>query len=239
MLREERPFESLSMRMTRDSWVIIFADLMALLLTFFVLVYSMNAVNQDRWAAITVSFADQLNPSRPQIELRPAPESKSIQRYEPQAIGLDYLRTVLEQGLRGKGLGSAVTVNRLDDSLVLSFFADKFFLADGDEFNPRGRQVVFEVASLLAQLDNNIVVTGHVNPAYSEQVSGLGHIAFSLSRASAVGDALVKAGFNRPFQILGYGYSRFPDIDQSISLSRRYQLANRVDVVVMEKGRDE
>ena len=41
MLREERPYESLSQRMTRDSWVIIFADLLALLLTFFVLIFSM------------------------------------------------------------------------------------------------------------------------------------------------------------------------------------------------------
>ena len=46
------------------AWMITFADLTALMLTFFVLLFSMSKVETSTWEAIVDSLKHELNPSK-------------------------------------------------------------------------------------------------------------------------------------------------------------------------------
>ena len=238
MLREERPYESLSERMTRDSWIIIFADLLALLLTFFVLIFSMNTLEVKNWNAITDSFANQLDRSATHAGPRSTPIPGAVLKYEAPAISLDYLSTLLRNGLREKGLIKTVRVTRLEDSLVISLLSSDVYTDDPSKLNPRGQAIVFEMAALLTQLKNSILVIGHAAPGEAEAFGDLGAVAFSLKRANSVAIALQSSGYTRPFEVLGQGRTRYDRIAPAASVQRRNRLASRVDVVIMERGPD-
>ena len=238
MLREERPYESLSQRMTRDSWVIIFADLLALLLTFFVLIFSMNSIDAKNWDAITDSFAKQLNSSASRAGPRATSLPQGTLKYEARAISLDYLSTLLRNGLRERGLMPTLAITRLEDGLVISMFTANVYSQDQSALNPRGRAVIFELVSLLSQLKNSVAVIGHAGPDEAAKFGDLNHIAFSLKRASLVAMALQNDGYARPFEVVGRGHSGFARIAPSAKPQRRQRLASRVDIVIMERGPD-
>ena len=239
MLREERPYESLSQRMTRDSWVIIFADLLALLLTFFVLIFSMNSIDAKHWDAITDSFAKQLNSSASRTGPRTTSLPQGTLKYEARAISLDYLSTLLRNGLRERGLMPTVAITRLEDGLVISMFAADVYSQDQSALTPRGQAVVFELVSLLSQIKNSVIVVGHAGPDEAAQFGDLDHIAFSLERASLVAVALQRAGYEPPFEVVGRGHAGFARIAPSAKPERRRRLASRVDIVIMERGPDD
>ena len=46
-----------------NAWMVIFADLTALLLTFFVLLFSMSSVNVAEWEEVISSFSTRLGPN--------------------------------------------------------------------------------------------------------------------------------------------------------------------------------
>jgi chemotaxis protein MotB len=238
MLREERPYESLSQRMTRDSWVIIFADLLALLLAFFVLIFSMNSIEVKSWDVITDSFAKQLKSSAARTGPQSTPLPRRALNYEARAISLDYLSTLLRNGLRDRGLMSSVTITRLDDSLVVSMFTADAYSQDQSGMNPGGRAIVFELASLLSQLKNSVAVVGHASPDEAAEFSNLNHFAFTLERASRVALALQNAGYARPFEVVGKGHSGFAALAPRANPDTRLRLASRVDIVIMEQGTD-
>ena len=52
-----------------------------------------------------------------------------------------------------------------------------------------------------------------------------------------VAGGMAEAGYTGPISAMGYGDSRFQDIDNSIELSERYRLARRIDVIVPERRR--
>lgn len=236
MLREERPYESLSQRMTRDSWVIIFADLLALLLTFFVLIFSMNSIDAKHWDAITDSFAKQLNSSASRTGPRTTSLPQGTLKYEARAISLDYLSTLLRNGLRERGLMPTVAITRLEDGLVISMFTADVYSQDQSALTPRGQAVIFELVSLLSQIKNSVIVVGHAGPDEAAKFGNLHHIAFSLERASLVAVALQRAGYEPPFEVVGRGHAGFARIAPSAKPERRRRLASRVDIVIMERG---
>ena len=47
-----------------NAWMVTFADLTALMLTFFVLLFSMSKVETSHWEAIVDSLKHELNPSK-------------------------------------------------------------------------------------------------------------------------------------------------------------------------------
>ena len=79
-------------------WLIIFADLVALMLTFFVLLFSMSNVTPESWKKMVEALTDALNPT-PEEKIDTAPDVKTNIDlvFRREAINLDYLRAVLEQ----------------------------------------------------------------------------------------------------------------------------------------------
>ena len=79
-------------------WLVIFADLVALLLTFFVMLFSMSNVSVESWQKMVDALTDALNPtSEEKIDTAPDVKTNIDLVFRRQAINLDYLRAVFEQ----------------------------------------------------------------------------------------------------------------------------------------------
>lgn len=217
---------------TDRAWLVVFTDLVSLMLTFFVLLFSMSSVQIDRWKEMVDALSQSLNPIREKVETPPAAQYNIATIFLKRAVNLDYLGAVLGDMVaqdpvlaRGRLLG-------LEDRLVVVLPGDLVFDPGGAAISERGRQALFVLGGVLRNVGNQIGVNGHTDGAPPPEGSGFpSNWELSLARAVAVANSLKRSGYTD--DILAYGYAdsrsgQLPDLPAD----ERRSLARRVDVVI-------
>ena len=215
------------------AWMITFADLMSLLLTFFVLLFSMSQVKLDAWNALVQALSERLNPSVEWTDPALRFDTNAPEAQERRAVDLSYLQRILEEKIATDPLLSRGLILRLDDRLLLSLPADLLFPPGSAAPTPAARNAAAVLASALAFVANQLEVQGHTDP---DPVSGSGQFAsnweLSLARSTAIANAVAEGGYSLPIHVFGLADSRFFDLSTALSEARRMRLARRVDLIL-------
>ena len=214
-------------------WLITFTDLVALMLTFFVMLFSMSSVKIDRWNEMTDALSKALNPTRETTAAVPTAQYNISTVFRRRAINLDYLTAVLKERVENDPLLAAGLLTRLDDRLVLSLSGDRIFPAESAELNEGAKQALFNLGGVLRHLNNQISVDGYMDPAGAGGGAYASIWELSLARAVAVANAFRRAGY--PEDIVSYGYadSRFARLAGVATAERRGDLARRIDIIIL------
>lgn len=223
---------------TRQAWLITFADLAALLVTFFVMLFSMSSVEMARWNEVTDELSRYLNPALLQDSPGPGTMIELPVTAAEEGTNLDYLAGVLEmQTAKDAALADAI-LRRSDDRIVVSFPGSLLFAPGEADLSEKGRAAIYRLGGLLRNLRNRVDVAGHTDPSAFEaeapdELGGPGaNWELSLGRAYVVATALNNAGY--PYRIQAYGYadSQYDELPAEMSRERRKALARRVDIIV-------
>ncbi len=201
-------------------WLITFADLAAVLLAFFVMMFAMAEVDSDRWEGAVDALSrrayvqdDEAVASRPQAE-----RNIPVTQVQP-GQSLPYLSALLErQVARVEGFDSA-TVRLDDDQVVISLPTAALFDDRGSRLTAEGRRLAFEMSGVLAGLRNAVAVVAYSRSAGTESLGS------SLARANALESALRSAGFRRPAKTLV----------QVTGLERRAKVRT-IDLILLDAG---
>ena len=212
-------------------WLITFADLFCVLLAFFALLFSMSAVETGKWKKLTEAFTHDTERALsvdtfPNTKARDAGGVKSL-----PALDLGYLGTVLHAHGKTNVLLKDSVIYRIGDRLVISLPSDLLFAPGSAALDARGAAALFDLASVLRNIANDIEVVGHSDPtpaggAYPSTWD------LSLARGGAVANELKRAGFTRDIAAFGVADSHFDELPQDLPMARRYELARRVDIVL-------
>ncbi|MFC7050509.1 OmpA/MotB family protein [Emcibacter nanhaiensis] len=221
-----------SRKTVADSWMIIFADLLALLLTFFVLMFSMNSVQVSKWKAVVEALSEQLNPERAKVDDTDWEKVETALVYREPALSLVYLKRIFEDKLQYDPILQRSSITVLDDRLAISLPSDMIFEQGSSELNKEAHRAMVELGDALRDIPNRIVVVGHTD---LEPTSGSRYPSnweLSLVRAATVAKMIEKAGYANTIEAYGNGSSRFHELDENIDLDQRFVLARRVDVMI-------
>ncbi len=222
-----------------ESWLIIFADLLALLLTFFVLMFSMSSVQVSKWQAVVESLSENLNPNRAMIQEEDWQNIEAAMVPQKEALSLSYLKKIFEDKLQYDPILRRSSVALLDDRLSITLPADLIFEKGQSEFLQEAQNSMRELGASLQSIPNKITVVGHTD---LEPTSGRYYPTnweLSLVRAISVAKLIAQAGYTRNIEIFGNGPSRFDELDENIPLDGRYLLARRVDIFIHRENRDQ
>jgi len=212
-------------------WVVIFADISALLLAFFVMVFSMSNLEIEKWRLI-VSHPTKGDPATE--ELRPAPTSStSMPTVDvPPALLLGYLAQVLDEKLLAEEKAGRIVVQRLDKMIVVSLPAELVFEAGLAKLTPQAGQALFRLSSALSQIGNQVDILGYAGPPADDAPKTGWKWRLSIERAIAVAEELKRIGYTGKPALLGVGDSRYKYLDAAIPEAQRLALARRVDFVI-------
>ncbi len=225
-------------------WLLTFADMLSLLLTFFVLLFSMKEISSEQWAATRETLVEAFNPGR--VIISETPPEAPVQAgtvIRPRGLGLGYLQTILEAQSSGFAVLEVAQIYEEDGQLVISLPGSLLF-GSGTSANlvmlePESKAALARIGRALSAVRNDIFVGVHtpliVEPderLYSDAT------ALSLIRAQRVADRLRAGGYRDPIKAVGYGASRFQGLDDSLDVSVRDGLANRVDIVILANSRN-
>lgn len=217
------------------AWMLTFTDLVSLLLTFFVMLFSMATVQIDKWDAITDSLSTTLNPTEKKDVVRATAQYNISTVFRQRAVNLEYLQAVLEEKVADDPVLSRALIQLLSDRLVISLPGDMIFAAGQQKLTPRAEETMKKLGDILRHVSNQIVITGHTDPQSVEGNDAARQWSLSLFRALAVGSALKQSGFTNDFFAYGYGDSGFEELPD-VALAQKQALARRVDIMVLQTG---
>lgn len=209
-----------------NAWIISFADLMALLLAFFVMMFSMSSIQTHAWLAVVTGLSDKLAPGREQSILGEVKNSRPQRVLEPKGIDLGYLEAVIrEKFSRHPVLKHARFVSRQDRFSIL---LPAGLLFENDSATPsRTAELTLRTAGdALSSVKNRIEIHAYAVVAPGEQAGELSTDdnpfatgwALALTRAAIAANLVQKAGLQRAPVPVGHGVSGTDDAKEMIAL---------------------
>ncbi len=185
-------------------WALTLADMMTLLLCFFVLLLAIADVDKQKYKDVSDSLASAMGvpvpPKGSALEYMGAPTARmQINREQRNLFELQ-----LEMArLVGKE-SDALEIEMRPDSVALNLKGAVFFGLGEADLTPRARKVLGRIAPALAKSPYEVVVEGHTDniPMRSSQFPS--NWELSSARASAVARFLLANGFSKKrIKVLG------------------------------------
>lgn len=214
-----------------SDWLIVFSDVVALLLAFFVMMYATQKVETGGWQAMVQSLSQSLRIDR--LQATHASAARNVeQRDLPPAIDLTYLQTLIEGMRESDPALVEIVMTREDDRLIIAIPGDLLFDAGRADPTPRAEPRIRVFAELFRNLSNRIDVQGHAD---SRPLSGQvfeSNRELSLARAETVAEMLRGAGYRRRVGAFGMGDAFYADLAGIASPETRDRFARRVDIIV-------
>lgn len=222
------------------AWILTFGDLMSLLLTFFILLFSMSSVETEKFKAAAQSLQEAFgNPDGQPLPNQVPEMSDTIPIIISQTEQI--VDEVLEEIRRQLQL--FVSENQLQDKVVVAKEAEGVFLRiqDATVFLPGAAGIEDEGARVLARLGDitrlievPVVVTGHTDD--SPINSGIFRSNWELSavRAAGVARALVERGQNAAL-VTVEAYSQYRPVSPNDTPAGR-ALNRRVELYYSRQG---
>jgi len=214
------------------AWMVIFADLVSLMLTFFVLLFSMSSLQQDKWDAMIDTLTQTLNPGKIKTVAAATAEFNIGTIFRRQATNLDYLSGVLKASVKDDPLLSNSHIMLLQDRLVIALPGDLLFPPGQATIPHEARSALFVLGSLLRNIGNQIGVNGYTDPRPPAPNQGfISNWELSIARASAVANALRRSGYTDDIIAYGYADSRYNQLP-ALNQAERSAMGRRVDIVI-------
>lgn len=216
----------------RAAWMVTFTDLVSLMLTFFVMLFSMSSLQMDEWDAMTDTLTQTLNPGKLTTVAAATAEFNIGTIFRREATDLDYLSGVLERGVAEDEILKSSKIMLLDDRLVVALPGDLLFPSGRAEMPEEAQSAMFTLGSLLRNVGNQIGVNGHTDPIPPSGQSGFStNWELSVARSAAVANALRRSGYTDDIIAFGYADSRYRQLPD-IGAEERGKLGRRVDIVI-------
>jgi chemotaxis protein MotB len=193
-------------------WLITIVDLITLLLTFFVLLFSMSHVEPTRFSEVAKAYGDAFAPAKDDNGQR-LPKITAA-----AGDDLGYLQAVLKAAFASSATLRGIEFRLTPQYLMLSLPVTELFMPGSGGFAESAKTPVFDLSGVLSNLKNRIAVVGtaatmQTKSSQSEndaegarlQSSGVAAWSLAMARAKAMADALAAGGYDQPVTVLGRG----------------------------------
>lgn len=218
-----------------DKWLITFADLLSLIITFFVLIYSMTVMNSDKWKMVTTSLSQELNPDKEVKKTLPSVDKSITKVVIGYAKSLEYLNVVLLDKIsESKILKDMMKINLSNGKLTINIRSDLIF-KKGDVVMDRKGEYIFEVIiNILKSLSNRINIYGYAYEEPKDIQKYPSKWELSLTRALVISKILRNKGYK--YNILSYGLAdKLGNNGDEVIKKEGEKSVQRVDVVIRKE----
>ena len=218
-----------------STWLISFADIMALMLTFFVLLFAMSHPKQEEWDDLTQNVRKNFNKFYGQPLRRGHQDTLSIKKVNfSKALNLTYLKAIVEKLIEQEESLQRLELIELKDSLIISFPQDLLFEAGRAEIKPTANKALFALAGTLVRIKNRIEIVGHADPRPVSGDTYESNWSLSLDRAIQVAATLENVGYSADVTVRGMASGRYFDLSDEFTEDEKLSLSRRVDIVIMK-----
>ncbi len=187
--------------MDSNGWMTTFSDLVTLLLTFFVLLFSFNAMDDKKLEAMfgnfsaasgVMSFKEYRKIARPKemlIEELQSFINRRLEEVEKKRTGMDTDEIVSSEL---EGSGDYLDILPLRDGFKMVFGAEMFFPSAEAEMREEMRPVLQKIADFLRSTRSQVYIEGHTDSIPLRQGPYASNEELSTARALSIVEFLIK-----------------------------------------------
>lgn len=238
-------------------WTVTFGDMMSLLLTFFILLFSMSELKVERFMLASQSMRDAMGGTAPESSespLGPMAEpsdstmrpqgSPGVEAASADAVGsasgptemdeivdayMGMITDRLSEFVRQHSLEESVTIQRDGDGVYLRMETGALFPSGSARIQPEGLGALGELAEVTSGISVRVVVSGHADNAPIVGGQYESNWELSAARAAGVARQLVMNGQD-PLRIRAESYGEYRPIADNATPEGRAQ-NRRVDLM--------
>jgi len=229
-------------------WLLTYADMITLLMVFFIILYSMSAINPARFQEMQEAFSSVFTGGNFTIfDTRGGGGAGVLQGLTPgQRVqsnrggrnagtgGQSLLRNQAVSSLQNLVKAGKVKVIPTENGFAISLVSDLFFASASAALNADAMPVLQQISDFLGQIPNSVVVEGHTDNIPPDAVRWPGgNWQLAAERSVAVLQTLEDYGVpTERLSSSSYGSTR-PVQSNNTEEGRSFN--RRVDIVIVEK----
>ena len=218
-------------------WLLTYADMITLLMAFFIMMYSMSALNQEKFKQAAEGLRNQFGAQRsttrsggaglmPNVSSAETPLEEDVQSVEDR----------LQEYVEKNELEDVIRTTHRDHSLVISLASDNLLFARGEaDLRPPALAILDNIAGLLQGIPNAITVEGHTCNLPISTGRFPSNWELSSARACSVVRYLVEQKRVDPKRLSAAGYGDSRPIAPNDSEDGRVR-NRRVNLVILAQG---
>lgn len=208
-----------------ERWLLTYADLITLLLAFFIVMYTMSQTDAGRFNTVA-------------NELRGifSREKYAVKNPFLQERNLEILQEKVEKFIEGEKLEKKIETFADQRGLIIRMVDTTLFLVGKAELTVEAKRILDKVARYILDIPNQVRVEGHTDnvPIHNQEFKS--NWELSTARATEVIKYLVETHRFSPHRISAAGYGEYRPALPNDSLENRAR-NRRVEIVVLSQAR--
>lgn len=228
-------------KVNKDAWLNTYADMITLILVFFILLYSMSSLDQEKYRLLVRAFtSDQETLEQLMLEEsgidegNPEPVNGGTEGVDISDIqDLEELFRYLQNYVQENNLQESVQVEKGKNIVYVRFMSTLFFEADRAVLKPQGKEILDHVGMALAKVERIVKfirIDGHTAEA-APGTSTVNDRDLSTERANEVLKFLEEKYIREPAKLYAVGYGLYRPIAPNDSEENRAK-NRRVEILV-------
>ncbi|MEN6370662.1 MAG: OmpA family protein [Armatimonadota bacterium] len=213
-------------------WLLTYADMITLLMTFFIMLYSMSILNMDSFKEVAISIRSGFGG----LAKNSMPSSNQNKKNAvTPGVPKDVIEK-LQKFVQKEHLEKSVRFRIDERGLVVSLVTDKVLFARGQaDLSDSSKKIIGGIAAVLKQVPNQVRVEGHTCnlPILSDKYPS--NWELSTARATVVIRYMIEACKIPSDRLSAAGYADSKPLVPNINEKNR-ALNRRVDLVVLRSG---
>jgi len=227
-----------------EAWIVSWADMMSLLLVFFMVLYAMANTDLKNFATVAASLRQAfnnvgVNPTSALIGNNGATSSQamSVAPIFPKMLPprqRDFVQVSAEMAVLAKQLdvGGEIDVNMTLEGLIISLSNELAFKSGSAELRPEAFPVLDKVAEFLQNSDNTIRVEGNTDDIPPNDPLYPTNWDLSVARAVSIVRYLAEDGGIAPNRLTAAGNAEFNPVVPNTNRNNRRR-NRRADLVIV------
>lgn len=227
-----------------ERWLLTYADMITLLMVFFIVLYALSSINSKKFEAIAISLSRAMGGgqsvmTQPGTSLAYGISGSSIikdivpAKEMEEMNNLERVRKELQAFIDQNGLSGKVSVNMEERGLVLSFQDVALFPLGSAELSPGARDLIGKLGRILLTTKHYLRVEGHTDNLPISTREFPSNWELSVARSTRVVQELIRGISFPPDRLSATGYGEFRPRAQNDTAEHRQQ-NRRVDIVVLK-----
>lgn len=222
-----------------ERWLITYADMITLLLIFFIVMYTMSKVDAKKFQNLSTSLSKAMGAGGMMLD-SPGPSIvpgisgtvPDVATISGENTQLENIKQQLEVYIKEADLHARVSVTMEERGVVLSFQDEVLFNLGSAELTPRAKEIIHKVGPILGQIPNYLRIEGHTDNLPINTVHFPSNWELSAARSNNVLKELIKNFQVQPQRLSAVSYGEYRPLVMNDSDSHR-QMNRRVSIIIL------
>jgi len=231
-------------------WMVTFADLMALMMTFFVLLYSFSSIDETKYKLIAASMASGFGavlvapksaatPSLGPPSMMPSPMNSPMGRGvqspagQPSAVNQEIMEEV-QQSLKSEIDAGTISVETTGNTVVIRFPANIAFPPGSDQISDEIIPIIERISKSLEDAPGELMIAGHTDDRPINSARYKSNWRLSTDRAVSVLQLFEKIGGIDSSRLTAVGHADTRPIASNDTPEERAK-NRRVEIAIVQR----